>query len=91
MFFTFSVFFTAVLLLNFKVIIRAVIVQDLIVSFAEKVAVLFLFSGVKTVMFFLCTVECYSIIKSVFCIRLKVIIRKSANQMKVWDAKLQGL
>ena len=51
-------------------------------------AVLFLFSGVKTVMFFLCTVECHSIIKSVFCIRLKVIIRKSANQMKVWDAKL---
>ena len=88
MFFTFSVFFTAVLLLNFKVIIRAVIVQDLIVSFAEKVAVLFLFSGVKTVMFFLCTVECYSIIKSVFFIRLKAIIRKSAKQMKVCDAKL---
>ena len=53
--------------------------------------VLFLFSGVKTVMFFLCTVERYSIIKPVFCISLKAIIRKSANQMKVWDAKLQGL
>ncbi len=39
-FFTFSVFFTAVLLLDFEVIIRAVIVQDLIVSFAKKVAVL---------------------------------------------------
>ena len=54
-------------------------------------AVLFLFFGVKTVMFFLCTVECYSIIKPVFCISIKVIIWKSANQMKVWDAKLQGL
>ena len=55
--------------------------------------VLFLFSGVKTVMFFLCTVERCSIIKPVFCISLKAIsiIRKSANQMKVWDAKLQGL
>ena len=42
-------------------------------------------------MFFLCKVERYSIIKSVFSIRVKVIIRKSANQMKVWDAKLQGL
>ena len=40
------------------------------------------------VMVFLCTVERHSIIKPVFCIRLKVIIRKSANQMKVWDAKL---
>ena len=29
-------------------------------------AVLFLFFGVKTVMFFLYTVECYSIIKPVF-------------------------
>ena len=29
-------------------------------------AVLFLFFGVKTVMFFLCTVECHSIIKPVF-------------------------
>ena len=45
----------------------------------------------ETVMFFLCTVERYSIIKPVFCISLKAIIRKSANQMKVWDAKLQGL
>ena len=51
----------------------------------------FLFSGVKMVMFFLCTVERYSIIKPVFYISLKAIIRKSANQMKVWDAKLQGL
>ena len=51
----------------------------------------FLFSGVKMVMFFLCTVECYSIIKLVFCISIKAIIWKSANQMKVWDAKLQGL
>ena len=54
-------------------------------------AVLFLFLDVKTVMFFLYIVEHYSIIKSVFCIRVKAIIRKSANQMKVWDAKLQGL
>ena len=45
----------------------------------------------ETVMFFLCTVERYSIIKPVFCISLKAIIRKLANQMKVWDAKLQGL
>ena len=51
----------------------------------------FLLLGVKTVMFFLCAVEHYSIIKSVFCIHVKAIIRKSANQMKVWDAKLQGL
>ena len=51
----------------------------------------FLFLNVKTVMFFLCTVECYSIIKSVFCISIKAIIWKLANQMKVWDAKLQGL
>ena len=50
-----------------------------------------MFLDVKTVMFFLCTVEYYSIIKSVFCVSLKAIIRKSANQMKVWDAKLQGL
>ena len=28
---------------------------------------------------------------SSFCIRFKTIIRKSANQMKVCDAKLQGL
>ena len=28
---------------------------------------------------------------SSFYIRFKTIIRKSANQMKVWDAKLQGL
>ena len=30
-----------------------------------------MFSGVKTVMFFLCTVECYSIIKPVFLYKLK--------------------
>ena len=54
-------------------------------------AVLFLFSGIKTAMFFLCTVERYSIMKPVFCISLKAVIRKLANQMKVWDAKLQGL
>ena len=51
-------------------------------------AVLFLLLSVKTVTFFLCTEEHYSIIKSVFCIHVKAIIRKSANQMKVWDAKL---
>ena len=34
-------------------------------------AVLFLFFGVKTVMFFLCTVECYSIIKPVFLQKFK--------------------
>ena len=34
-------------------------------------AVLFLLLKVKMVMFFLCTVECHSIIKSVFCISLK--------------------
>ena len=51
----------------------------------------FLFLNFKTVMFFLCTVECYNIIKPVFCISIKAIIWKSANQMKVWDAKLQGL
>ena len=36
----------------------------------------FLLLGVKTVMFFLCTVECYSIIKSGFCIHVKAIIKK---------------
>ena len=39
-------------------------------------AVLFLFLNVKTVMFFLCTVERYSIIKPVFCISLKRTIGK---------------
>ena len=34
-------------------------------------AVLFLLSGVKTVMFFLCTVERYSIIKPVFLHKFK--------------------
>lgn len=29
--------------------------------------------------------------KEVFCISIKAIIWKLANQMKVWDAKLQGL
>ena len=54
-------------------------------------AVLFLFLDVKTVMFFLYIVEHYSIIKSVCCVSIKAIIWKLANQMKVWDAKLQGL
>ena len=35
-----------------------------------------MFLGVKTVMFFLCTVEYYSIIKSGFCIHVKAIIKK---------------
>ena len=43
--------------------------------------------NVKTVMFFLCTAEHYSIINPFYCISLKAIIRKTANQMKVWDAK----
>ena len=34
-------------------------------------AVLFLFSGIKTAMFFLCTVERYSIIKPVFLHKFK--------------------
>ena len=34
-------------------------------------AVLFLFSGIKTAMFFLCTVECYNIIKPVFLHKFK--------------------
>ena len=47
-------------------------------------AVLLLLLDVKMAMFFLCTVERHSIIKSVFFgIRLKAIRRKSANQMKV--------
>ena len=54
-------------------------------------AVLFLFLDINEVMFFLCTVERYSIIKPVFCMSLKAIIRKSANQMKVWDAKPANL
>ena len=52
--------------------------------------VLFLFLNVKTVMFFLCTVECYSIIKPVFCISLKAIIRKKANLLKGRVAKPEG-
>ena len=51
-------------------------------------AVLFFVLDVKTVMFFLYIVEHYSIINQFFCIRVKAIIRRSANQMKVWDAKL---
>ena len=54
-------------------------------------AVLFLFFGVKTVMFFLCTVECYSIIKSVFCISLKAIIRKSAKYVATNTVRLVKL
>ena len=38
-------------------------------------AVLFLFSGIKTVMFFLCTVERYSIIKLVFLHKIKSLNR----------------
>ena len=50
------------------------------------------FFSVKAVRFFLCTVECRSIMKSIFCIKLKAVIeRRSANQTKVCDAKLQGL
>ena len=50
----------------------------------------FKFLSVKAVRFFLCKVEQWSIIK-VFCRILKAIIRKSAKQTKVCDAKLQGL
>ena len=51
----------------------------------------FLFLSVKAVRFFLCKVEQWSIIKWVFGRILKAIIRKSAKQTKVCDAKLQGL
>ena len=52
-------------------------------------AVLLLLLDVKMAMFFLCTVERHSIIKSVFFgIRLKVIRRKLANQMKVQNVCL---
>ena len=51
----------------------------------------FLVFNVKAVRFFLCKVEQWSIIKLGFCIILKDIIRKSAKQTKVCDAKLQGL
>ena len=52
-------------------------------------AVLLLLLDVKMAMFFLCTVERHSIIKSVFFgIRLKAIRRKSANQMKVQNVCL---
>ena len=50
------------------------------------------FFSVKAARFFLCTVECRSIMKSIFCINLQSVIeRRSAKQMKVCDAKLQGL
>ncbi len=49
-------------------------------------------SCVKAVRFFLCTVECRSIIKLIFCTNLQTVIkRRSAKQTKVYDAKLQGL
>ena len=51
----------------------------------------FKFFSVKAVRFFLCKVEQWSIIKWVFGRILKAIIRKSAKQTKVCDAKLQGL
>ena len=47
---------------------------------------------VKAVRLFLCTVECRSIIKSIFYTNLQTVIkRRSAKQTKVYDAKLQGL
>ncbi len=50
------------------------------------------FSSVKGVMFFLCTVEHESIIKSIFFHKYKTVNRRrSAKQAKVCDAKLQGL
>ena len=45
------------------------------VFFSVLERALFLFSGVKTVMFFLCTVERYSIIKPVFLYKLKSLKR----------------
>ena len=48
----------------------------------------FLLSGVKTVIFFLCKVEHYSIIKPVFLISLKAIIRKSAKYVATNKVKL---
>ena len=53
-------------------------------------AVLFLFSGVKTVMFFLCTVERYSIIKSVFGISLKAIIKEIGKPDESLGRKATG-
>ena len=47
---------------------------------------------VKAVRFFLCTVEYRSMIKLIFYTNLQIVIqRRSAKQMKVCDAKLQGL
>ena len=54
-------------------------------------AVLFWLLSVKTVMFFLCTVECYSIIKPVFLISLKAIIRKSAKYVATNTVRLVKL
>ena len=53
-------------------------------------AVLFLFLGVKTVMFFLCTVERYSIIKSVFGISLKAIIKEIGKPDESLGRKATG-
>lgn len=38
-FFAFSVFFTAIFLFNLKVVIRAVIIEDFIISFSKEMAV----------------------------------------------------
>lgn len=54
-------------------------------------AVLFLFLDVKTVMFFLYIVEHYSIIKPVFLISLKAIIRKSAKYVATNTVRLVKL
>ena len=51
----------------------------------------FLLSGVKTVIFFLCKVEHYSIIKPVFLISLKAIIRKSAKYVATNTVRLVKL
>ena len=51
----------------------------------------FLFLNVKTVIFFLVYSRALKYNKISFLNKIKAIIRKSANQMKVWDAKLQGL
>ena len=47
---------------------------------------------VKAVRFFLCTVKCKSIVKSIFYTNLQIVIQQRlAKQTKVCDAKLQGL
>ena len=51
-------------------------------------AVLFLFLDVKTVMFFLYIVEHYSIIKPVFCIRVKAIIKSYNKEIGKPDESL---